>query len=42
MVIVLDDLFGLPVPSGVVAVLEVRFSYRAVIQPDRLLSIVHL
>ena len=63
MVDVLDDLFGLPVTSGVVGVLEggnfapggalgrphhplrlraVQLPYQAVIQPDRMLSIVHL
>ena len=66
VVVVLDDLFGLPVTSGGVGVLEGRefasgdalcrqhhplespavvggvVGYQAVIQPDRMLSIVHL
>ena len=62
MVDVLDDLFGLPVMSGAVGVLEgrqcapgdalgrphhpwlwaVQLPYQVVIQPDRMISIVHL
>jgi hypothetical protein len=66
VVVVLDDLFGLPVTSGAVGVLEgrlfapvmrwadrttlwralqlreVQLPYQVVIQPDRMLSIVHL
>ena len=66
MVVVFDDLYGLPVTSGGVGVLEGRefapgdvlcrphypleslrlwaeqLPYQAVIQPDRMLSIVHL
>jgi hypothetical protein len=38
VVVVLDDLLGLPVTSGAVGVLP----YQAVIQPYRMLSIVHL
>ena len=56
VVVVLDDLFGIPVTSGAVGVLEgrlftlwralwsraVQLLYQAVIQPNRMLSIVHL
>jgi hypothetical protein len=66
VVVVLDDIFGLPVTSGSVGVLEsgslppgmrwadrttlwkalplrvVQLPYQAVIQPERMLSIVHL
>ena len=54
VVVVLDYIFDLPVTSGAVGVLEgttiwsalrlraVQLPYQAVIQPDRMLSIVHL
>ena len=51
VVVVLDDLFGLPVTLGAVGVMDAdrttlwraeQLPYQAVIQPDRMLSIVHL